>query len=138
MPPAKVDFTKALRSLTREIEDAVPLCTFPSVEKCSRSKLEEAVHLLPLDHHALLADEGMLKRRQTEDRKREIRVDPDPPIQHASGSHFFETSLRVHIPLIDATGSYVLCFLCRFEVVTKLSTCALSPSSSFTSLHVAV
>ena len=112
---ADIDLTAALRLLTkREIEDLVPAHTFGCAEKRSRFKLEEAAHLLPPYHRALLADMAMSKRRRKEDQEREPRVDPDPPIQSTSDSQFFQTVSEERRQecishFINAAGSHVLC-----------------------------
>ena len=123
------DFTSTLRSLTkREIQDAVPIHTFSSAEKRSRSKMEEAAHLLCSDHRFLLADAARLKRRRRDGLERDSIVEPDRVVRSLSDNAFFETvSEECHrkciSKFIDAT--------CSKAVAT--ASCAICARTFFTS-----
>lgn len=111
---ANVDFTTALRSLTmKEIEQAVPPHTFRTVEKRSRSKLEEAAHCLSDCDRTSLTNAAASKRRRIQEDERDFVMHPESTSHAAFDSHFFETVPEERrqeciSAFIDATGSQAL------------------------------
>ena len=97
----------------KEIEDAVPPCTFRYAEKRSCSKLEEATTSLSVHDRASLAEVAMCKQRRIKEQERGIFADPHPPAQPAFNGHFFEIvpedcQRQCSSDFIDATGSQAL------------------------------